>query len=129
MIKFTLIEIEAIKGKQKFFKLFKNEKCDFDTFEKDVRINFNSEMNKIYALMDRVANLESLPQSMFKDITPFKDKTKEYEIKTHHLRVYLIQEAKTGKIIVTGGYKNSQKIDINHFRELKRQYLNNNGNL
>jgi len=48
---------------------------------------------------------------------------KEYEIKTHHLRVYAIHEAGTGKIIICGGYKNTQKNNIRHFREVKNQKM------
>jgi hypothetical protein len=49
---------------------------------------------------------------------------KECEFKTHHLRVYAIHEIDTGKIVIMGGYKTKQKQDINHFREVKKQYLN-----
>jgi putative component of toxin-antitoxin plasmid stabilization module len=50
---------------------------------------------------------------------------KEYEIKTRNLRVYMIHEEKSGRIIVTGGKKTSQKKDIRHFRNLKASYLKN----
>jgi putative component of toxin-antitoxin plasmid stabilization module len=123
MSNFTLIEIVAIKGKQKFYKLKKDAVCAFDDFETEARINYNSEINRIYALMNKFANLETLTKKQFKDITPTKELIKEYEFKTHHLRVYAMKEANTGNIIITGGYKNSQRSDINHFREMKKMYI------
>jgi len=120
---FALKELDVIKGKQKFFKLLKDGVCEFDEFEIEARINYYSQMTRIYALMNKVANLETLTMKQFKDITPKKEKVKEYEFKTKNLRVYVIHESDTGKIIICGGYKNSQNKDITHFREVKKQYL------
>lgn len=123
MHKFALIELTEIKGKQKFYKLMKNGRCEFDEFEEKFGVIYQSEMRTVIALMQRVANLLTLPPKKFKDITPKKDKVKEYEIKTHNLRVYLIHDISSGKLIISGGTKNTQENDINHFRELKKQYL------
>lgn len=120
---FALKEIDAVKGKQKFFKLIKNGVCEFDVFEEELESQYASEMQKIYILMDKVANLGSLSEKQFRDLTPIGEKIKEYEFKTHSLRVYAIHEVGTGKIIITAGYKKTQKSDMKHFRELKRQYL------
>ena len=124
MSKFSLVEIESVKGKQKFFKLLKDDICEFDEFEYEARINYSKQMTRIYALMNRVANIQTLTREQFQDITPDKELIKEYEFKTHNLRVYAIHDAGTGKIIITGGYKNTQDSDITHFREVKKQYFN-----
>lgn len=128
MSKFALVEIDAVKGKQKFFKIVKDGVCEFEEFESEVKKQYRSEMNRIYALMNKIANLQTLTQQQFRDLTPDGELIKEYEFKTHSLRVYAIHEVGTGKIIITGGYKNTQKSDINHFRELKRQFLNSRSN-
>lgn len=70
-----------------------------------------------------IADCKSLPQTKFKDITPKNGKNKEYEIKTHHLRVYLFHEKNTGRVIVCGGKKGSQNSDIKHFRKIKKEYF------
>jgi len=123
MSKFSLISIDAIKGKIKFFKLVKDGKCEFDEFETEARKNFSNELFKIFAYMDRVSNLMSMSSDKFRDITQKREKVKEYEFKTRHLRVYVIKEEQSGNIIICGGYKNTQERDIKHFRELKKEYL------
>lgn len=83
---------------------------------------YKSELGTLYAYMERVANSESMPVRKFRDLTPSQETVKEYEIKTKNLRVYLIKR-KGGKIVVLGGYKNTQKNDLRKFRSLKKQYL------
>lgn len=72
--------------------------------------------------MDYVARLQSLSSTQFKEITPKKEQVKEYEFKSGKLRVYLFKTL-DGKIIVSGGFKNTQKQDIEHFRQIKQMYL------
>ncbi len=124
MAKFSLKLIDSIEGKQKFYKLIQNDVCPFDNFQIEIEnSNYLSELLTIYAYMEMVSNLKTLPNTKFRDITPDKSLVKEYEIKSKHLRIYLFHEEKTGKIIVCGGYKKSQKSDIKHFRNLKKSYL------
>lgn len=73
--------------------------------------------------MDLVANLQSLPETKFKDITPAKETVKEYEFKSKNLRAYAFHIKKTGKIVAYWGFKNSQKKDIVKFQSIKKQYL------
>jgi hypothetical protein len=121
---FTLKEIKAVKGKQKFYKLFKDGRCEFDEFELEAKQNYQAQINTVYAIMDKVANLVTLPITKFNVITPKKSEVSEYEFKSKDLRVYAIHLKDTGKIVIIGGYKNTQKNDINHFREIKNQFLN-----
>lgn len=125
MSKFELKKIEAVVGKQMFYKLLKDEICEFDEFVQQIKTegSFDKEITKIYALMQQVAELKTLPQEKFKEITNPKSEVKEYEIKTKHLRVYLFHQEHTGKIIVLGGKKTTQNQDIAHFREIKKQYF------
>lgn len=76
----------------------------------------------LFSYMEFIANGKTLPYTKFKDITPKKEQEKEYEFKTKHLRVYAIKK-KNGKIIIMGGYKNSQKKDISKFRSIKEEYI------
>ena len=64
-------------------------------------------------------------KTKFRDITPKNASNKEYEIKTHHLRVYLFHDKNIGRVIVCGGKKGTQKADIKHFRNIKKEYFNN----
>ncbi len=125
MYTFALKEITEIKGKLKIFKLLVNGKCEYDEFERDIEAegNLKSELITIETRLHEIADLNSLPQTKYKDITPPKTINKEYEIKTHHLRVYLFQDKNTGRIIVCGGKKGSQNSDIKHFRKIKKEYL------
>lgn len=123
MSKFALGSIDSINGKQTFNQLEVNGQKQLDNFESDLSdTTYVSEFKTLLAYMEYVANNKTLPQNKFKDITPKKQKIKEYEFKSKHLRIYAIQQT-NGKIIVLCGFKNNQKEDINKFRSLKKQYL------
>jgi hypothetical protein len=120
MSTFALREIKEIRGKQRFDKLVVDDVCLFDMFEQEMSKQFNSEILTIYAYMDQVANLKSLPDTKFH---PYDNgDPREYEFKTKHLRVYCIEQ-KGGKIIILGGKKANQAKDQNYFRSLKRKYV------
>lgn len=125
MSKFDLERIDAVIGKQTFYKLLKDDVCEFDEFVAQIRRegSFDNEIAKIYALMQQVAELKTLPKEQFRELPNPKSEVKEYEIKTKHLRVYLFHQTYTGKIIVIGGKKTTQKQDITHFREIKKKYF------
>jgi len=122
MSKFALQRIDAIQGNQTFEKLIVNGDCPFDSFEKNLESKYRRSLEKIYFYMNEVANNKPLPNTKFKDVTPKKEKVKEYEFKDGDLRVYGISSY-GGKIIILGGNKNHQKKDFRAFRSLKKQYL------
>jgi len=126
MAEFKLKRIEQVKGRNVFYKLIKDERCEFDEFcvEMTKPGKYESEVKTIFTYMELAANQQPLPKTKFKDITPFKESVKEHEFKTKNLRVYTFQQKGTGKIVVCGGTKNEQDSDIKHFRQLKKQYLN-----
>lgn len=123
MSTFATEDIEYIKGIQVFSKLIVDGKAPYDTFVDNLEENYKSELAAIEYYMEAVSQLKSLPDTKFRELKGYKDNVKEYEFKSKHLRIYAIQQ-KNGKIIVMGGYKNTQKKDINAFRTLKKQYLN-----
>lgn len=115
MSKFALelIQIEAVKGKQRFDKLVINGKCPFDEFEESMRTHYANEMVQLYALMNEVANLRSLPNTKFHAYD--KNDPRGWEFKTKNLRLYCVEQP-GGKIVVIGGQKSLQNKDTSVFR-------------
>ena len=126
MNKFALKQIDEIVGRLKIFKLLVNNRSEYDEFEKQIETegNYISELVTIQTRLQDIADGKLLPKEKFRNITPKKEVVKENEIKTRHLRVYLFHEENTGRVIVCGGKKTTQQKDINHFRRIKKEYLN-----
>lgn len=125
MYNFALKEIKEITGRLKIYKLLIDGVCIFDDFEKEIETegNYISELRTIITRLHEIADCKSLPEKKFRDLTPDGDTIKEYEIKTHHLRVYMFHDKNTGRIIVSGGKKGSQKSDIKQLRKIKNEYF------
>lgn len=123
---FALQELKDVSAKLRIFKLLIDNTCEYDAFETQIQSdgNYSSELITIQTRLLEIAECQLLPKEKFKDITPRKDRIKEYEIKTKHLRVYLFHEDNTGRIIVCGGKKTSQPTDIKRFRRIKKDYFN-----
>lgn len=121
---FVLEEIKAVKGKQAFHKLVIDGICPFDKFETEIETRYKPELTGIYAVMNQVANLKSVPYKKFHFYDNAKGNYREFEFKSKHLRVYGITQT-DGKIIITGGTKANQKKDETLFRKLKTDYINN----
>lgn len=123
MSTFALENIVAVQGCQKFYKLKVDAKCPIEEFVDGLESQYETEMDTIYAYMNMVANLQTLPYNKYHPLNKHKiDKYREYEFKTKHLRVYVITQP-GGKIVVMGGYKNTQEKDLTSFRALKKQYV------
>lgn len=146
MSRFVLKNIEAVKGKQRFKQLVTVEgnlniselqaKIDarerdgkeeivkgvLDNFEDNLEVKYKSSFRGIVATMNRVANLQPVAETKFKDVTPKGELVKEYEFKFQDLRVWAIKIS-DGKLVLLGGYKNQQKKDFKTFRNLKIKYL------
>lgn len=122
MSKFALQIIDAVHGNQTFEKLLVDGVAPFDTFENGLKAQNRRSLEKIYFYMNEVANNRLLPKTKFRDVTPQKEKVKEYEFKDGDLRVYAISKP-GGKIVILGGCKNRQEKDFRTFRSLKAQYL------
>ena len=122
MSNFEIKNIDAVNGKQKFYKLIKDGICLIDDFENDLEEAYNPELKTIYAYMDQVANLKSLPKTKFHFYNKDKGGYREFEFKSKHLRVYgiVINE---GKLIILGGTKANQDNDTTIFRRIKNEYI------
>ena len=147
MAKFVTKTVSAVKGKQKFKALvIVDDKVDavalqndinekeengkevtnlsvLDNYENELEAKYKSPYLRIIGNMNRVANLQSVSQDKFKDITPNKDDVAEYEFKYGDLRVYTIK-VPDGQLVMLGGYKNKQTKNISEFRSRKKEYLN-----
>jgi len=123
---YSLKQIAEIEGKQKIFKLFIDENCLFEKFENEIEDigQYEEELASIFAHIEDFSNHVLLPASKFRILNKGskKDKIKEYEFKSKHLRVYGIK-APTGQIIILGGYKATQKKDINRLKRIKTGYI------
>ncbi len=146
MSKFVTKNIQLINGKQQFRQLIiVDDKVDasklqavivqkeidgqeiafegvLDIYERSLESKYESSFRGIISIMDRVANLKSVPVDKFRDITPDKELVKEYEFKYQDLRVYAIKIL-NGKLVLLGGFKNQQDGDFSKFRSLKKAYL------
>lgn len=126
MPKFAVEKIKEIDGKVNFFKLLIDGVWLYDSFCANLTEEggYDSELRKVQALMQEVSEMKSLPQTKGKPLKGNSNSVKEFEIKTKTLRIYLIHEENTGKIIVLGGKKTTQNKDITRFRGIVTQYLN-----
>lgn len=113
----NLIESNPDKSKRKV-----ENKGVWDDYKDKLEEKYQSAYARILGNMNRVANMQPLPQEKFKDVTPKKETVAEYEYKYGDLRVWAIKIL-NGQLIIHCGYKNSQKSDFRVFRGLKEQYL------
>jgi hypothetical protein len=142
MPKFDLKKIVAVKGAYPFYQLTIDNEVDFsdckteeekndkkegvlDLYEKTLEKRYKKDMVQIYNTMERVANNEHVSGEKYHELEdrPKNDPYKDYELKHGDLRVYAIKND-VGKIIIFGGFKNSQKKDIRKMRSLKLNYFN-----
>jgi len=123
MPSFALKPIPEITGVQRVYKLVINNECEWDVFfAEQIEGNNSKDLMKIQSILTQYSSLMRLPKGKFRDITPHKDRTKEFECKAGLLRVYLFK-ASNGSIIVFGGLKGNQVTDIKRFRGIKRKYV------
>lgn len=83
---------------------------------RDARLNL--EINNIYSTIEDSCNLVLLPKTMFRQLKLGKLPYRLYEAKSKHLRFYLLKLEKTGRVILIGGRKTSQKADLKHLEAL-----------
>lgn len=122
---FATENMEEVKGTlQTFEKLCVNGVCLFNGFEEEVKNNpqYYSELKTIVAYMNFVANGDSLPNTIFREIKGGNTTIKQYEFKSKHLRVYACAQ-KGGKIVIMGGYKTTQPKDILKLNELVKEFI------
>lgn len=99
--------------KLQFYKLIKDNSCEFDEYCKEVEQNAQDKkaLIKIYAFMDML-NCHNLTISQFRKI---KGADNLFEFKNKNLRVYVLK-VEPNVCIVCGGTKNSQPRDIDRLK-------------
>lgn len=107
----------------KFFMLVKNGDIQFERYCNEIiqRGQNTAYLKRLITTMDNDSNLIRLPDTKFKNITRKKSTFKEYEYKADELRTYAIHIENVGRIIVVGGFKNTQRSDIKQFHEIIKQ--------
>lgn len=121
MTKFSIRLSDKVPSTRiKLYKLTINKVCPIDEFEKVIRRDacLNLEIDKIYATLEDSCNLVLLPKTKFRELKLGKLPYRIFEAKSKHLRFYLIKLEKTGRVILIGGCKTSQKSDLKYLEVL-----------
>ena len=123
MPKFATEIIPLIKAKENVEQLVIDGLKVLDKY-KDTLIGttYMSEFDSMIKYIEYAANGNSLPEKKMRKYGGSKDGVAEYEFKSKHLRIWAIQQPNK-KILIFGGFKNSQKADENSFWALKKQFL------
>lgn len=124
MPNFATVEMKEVKGStQTFEKLYVNNVCFLDEFEKEIKntSQYYSEYMTIISYMNCVANGQKLPDTKFKILKGGKKGVTRFEFKSKNLRIYGIGNP-GGKLVIMGGFKNDQKSDIRRFDNLIKDY-------
>lgn len=106
----------------KFYKLHVDGSCQFDEFIDMVWRNKSDKKSfmSIIAYMDGLTDQNHYPSSKFNHI---EDPVRHdiYEFKKDRLRVYVVKQ-KPDIYIILGGFKGTQKKDINHLKSLLKGF-------
>ncbi|MBQ2784098.1 MAG: hypothetical protein IJE99_03770 [Alistipes sp.] len=119
---YTFKICELIKNQNgiTFYKLFINDHCQFD--------EFLDEVNRVQITRKKFSDLISrmgcfgdymMPQKYLRQIKEVKEKD-IYEFKKDDIRIYVKLE-KPNVFIILGGFKNSQKKDIQQVKKIRRE--------
>jgi len=121
MPKFDSRKIEAINSREIVEELIIDGEAVLTVYENKLSKNYLSEFKTILKYIEYAANGAPLPKTKLRKYGKDNGVT-EYEFKSKHLRVWAIQ-LPSKKLIVFGGYKNSQDADQRSFWSKKKQYL------
>lgn len=124
MSKFSIIRSRRIGNTRiKLLKLVINNVSQIDEFEKMIEQEgaLAHEIDKIYAILEYVCNLSMLPKTMYRVLQLGDLPFQVYEAKSSNLRFYLIKLEKTGKVVIMGGRKNTQKADLKQIAKLAKE--------
>lgn len=114
----------TIDTKIPVYDLYVNDKCMFDKFYQEVQKTGNLRGELAGAINNLIssANLMRLPITKINTLKHKNLPCKLYEAKKNNIRIYFFHEEKTGRIIITGGLKNSQKADIKKIVNILKDY-------
>lgn len=104
------------------FKLVVNGRCEYDDWRAAIEAEgtYAAELRALDTSILLHAQLQPLPAGKYQELSGCGS-VKDAEFRSKHLRVYLFK-LPTGKVIVLGGNKKTQKQDIGRLRKLKNEY-------
>lgn len=122
---FTLAKVDAFDTSSTVWKLLRNGRCYVDEFLEEVKKdkNVRQEWLEMIATIYDAASGKLLPKKRFRKLSLAKSFAfQAYEVKSFSLRLYMITEYKTGKILVCGGRKKTQLKDIERLIRIIKEY-------
>lgn len=125
MISFEVKQIPEFETKQKVNKLIRNGKCLIDDFRDEIKKdkNIEPELDELVATVEDVANGKMVPKNQYRKLhLSSKLQYSAFEVKSKHLRLYLIHERDTGQIHILGGKKGDQDEDIKRVEKIIKEY-------
>ena len=128
MSPFTLIPIESINSRERFFELVIDSVRCYDDFIKSLPISETKKVFVLYKYMELVGSGHKLPDTKMRHIVGSRD---AYEFKKDNIRLYRFKYENLYWIMAHGGYKATQKRDISIIQDLEAQCLErgfNDGN-
>lgn len=125
MSTFEVKHIPEFETRQRVNKLVRNGKCLVDDFKDEIKKdkNISPELDELVATIEDVANGKKVPKNQYRKLN-LSDKLKfsAFEVKSKHLRLYLIHEKDTGQIHILGGKKGDQDEDIKRVERIIKEY-------
>lgn len=108
------------------YELCKNGNSLFEDFFNEIENEGNliSNLAATIRIIEDTSNLKLRPKKQFRLIQGHSLECKLYEAKSGGIRVYVFHEEKTGRVIVTGGNKDSQTEDIKKVIKTIKEYNN-----
>jgi vacuolar-type H+-ATPase subunit I/STV1 len=110
--------------KIKVYELCKNDESLFKEFFEEIEKDGNLLDNLAGAIriVEDTSNLSRRPKSKFREIKGHNLKCKVYEAKSGIIRIYLFHEEKTGRVVVSGGLKDNQNVDLRSVIKTIKEY-------
>lgn len=122
---FEVRHIPGFETRQKVNKLVRNGRCLVDEFENEIRRDSNiaPELDELVATIEDVANGKLVPKNQYRKLRlSNKLQYSVFEVKSKHLRLYLIHEKNTGQLHILGGKKGDQDEDIKRVEKIIKEY-------
>jgi hypothetical protein len=130
MSKYSLILSPNISSSTKIpvFELCVDGLSLFERFIGSIEENktYGNDLAGAVRNLELAANLIRLPKTKFREINQQKFKNKFFEAKYGAVRIYHFHEKYTGRIIVFGGMKNNQQIDLKSAIRIIKRYQDEN---
>ncbi len=124
MPNFTIKPIPNVPVTNSIGKLVRNGKVLIDEFITEIKSdkNLEPELGDLFAHFRTKANGGRLPEKRFRDLSKYWKKSpyQFYEVKTKHLRMYVLVDG--GHFITIGGKKGDQDEDIKRVVQIVKDY-------